>query len=552
MIRHSNAVEITLNQKTIMSPINITTPPWIDISKFSVYTAGIPSGIVLPPGFENIPVASFDGCIRDIRLNGNPLPIAESSSLAAVQWSVNGVSKTCAYTMCNPTCEAPYICAGSTTGEYQCVCPLGEMCIITEPPSSVVEPDSLQWYIYLAIGVGVLLAIIVVLVIVRHARSEVETEEDIAIKQALQAGSNASSPRGSAKVSLVFKNTEPKDERIENVADYSEEGGGENRDVPFDINLLLQEVMRPESRMSQSSSELYPQTHTAMTSLNSTANPTACPTPRSCNPNIFLPSYANSRNASRPTSRPTSQTASSTKLNLDDSRGKSRGSGMVNPIERVMGADRGRTSSRTSVISSQRTSAQGSRKMSPYTSGQSTPQYYRSTPSLALSQNQLALQQAEIRRTDVGSRRSPQGSSSKGSPSRSPPQMIRDEPQGLESLPGPNIATRQPRANQQSQPVPSQQVPDVQRRLQQSVQGHSDAERGGAEDRTTEFRAEGERGGDHDDQLSIEEDNSAGNQAPDMPDPRTLGSEFANISTMFTYDDQLASTSTPNVLGTQL
>ena len=411
--RYSNHVMITAGIETASASLNSST--WLDLSASKLYIGGQPTNSASVPSA----MASFEGCIRDVRLNDNILPMTVSSSDARVQWSQSGVTSLCNLTSCTPACSLPYICR-TVSETSQCVCPENTVCTTAVTPPPMVR-EQFPFYLYIIIGAAVLLIVVILTTfIVRKCRQD-DPLGDAAAKEALRASVSPTYNYRNGKVPVM--NDEPRPWRQDNVLDYSEEGGGEIRDVPFDINLLLQEVARPPSSLSYSSSELvYPQTRTAMTSVNSTAMPTACPTPgphNPSNPNIFLASYGNSGN----TTRSGSQATSMTRLNVDfpDQRTGRESRPVSKATERVIAGDRYHGSGRSTAHSSQRPSIQGSRKASPYTSGQSTPHFYHSSPSLAGSiqtprQQQQQQQQMGMVRGGQGRRRSPQGSSSKGSP----------------------------------------------------------------------------------------------------------------------------------------
>lgn len=531
--RLSYLVSISINDLSVTRLLNSST--WINLSSFTFYVAGVPSSLNSAATQSRLMLSSFDGCIRDVRLNGNTMPLSVSSSVARVQWPTSGVSSQCHLFRCRPACTPPYTCNMSSPAT--CICPMNQDCSTAPPHAPITADTILPWYAWTAVGVGALMLAVCIVVITRKATQN-EEAEDTAAKEALRL----SPSQKTMKPSLVFRNDEPRPWCVDNVLEYNEEGGEEKRYMNFNIDILLRESNRPRSSLSYSSSsnEVYPQSRTAMTSVNSTANHTACPTPRPTNPNIFLPSQANSHSSTQPGSQATSMT----KLNTNDLQDHRNGH-----------PGRYQSSGRSTAQNSHKTSGQGSRKVSPYTSGQSTPHFYHSTPSLAASSQSPHLQLPRMGRIDPGWRRSPQGSSSKGSPNKSPPQFRRQEPQGLEA-----VAVQAPTARpQQRSRQPQRAVilatsqPDIPQYLRQTMLASHQSTNAAATSDQPRIYTRYEDTDDHDEQLSIAEELCPAESGREIPDPRTLGQDFAHIANLFSYGNpHPATSSTSDGYGTQL
>eukprot|EP00117_Sycon_ciliatum_P049872 scpid4789/ scgid4721/ Neurogenic locus notch homolog protein 1 len=553
--RHSNLVTLTVDKRVTTQYLSTKQGTWVDVHKQTIFVAGLPEttpSLTVQVGT----VASFRGCVRDIRLNRINFPVEAGNEMVQISWLHRETSDQCSG--CSAVCQAPYQCNAVLN---ECQCPPDQHCTSLPTTATKAETRDYLWYIiYIGapIGGAVLIIFLIILCVCLHG-----SREDAQIKKAIQRELEPvpAIQDHEYEVTTVYKSKE------DDVLPYSEEGGGEIRDLPFDIDLLLREIRRPNSVLSCSSSDVYPSTDTAMTSVCATRNQTACHTPHihhPSNPNIFLASYTNSSQSTRPSST----TSSTTKLNMDcpDSRGKSRPNSRANRNERIAAAYRYQSSGPSTTSTSLHPSAQGSRRMSPSDSGRSTPQFYHSSPSLAYTPTRQQQYRGGGGR-DVGvssnmrrgKRHSPMGSSLRDSPDRSPPQAVRQAPQGIEAatskpaLPA-ALAAITAAAGQTSRPrtphnaaVPHQHVSGqtngLEERLQRRIQRSTQESTPVSSDRAYHYATESEVD-THDGRL--EEDLCPSPPSRHIADPRSLGNDFANISQLFDYEREPATRAGPS------
>ena len=356
--RAGRFASINLDGELVSNTTSSGRSEWLDISPENIYLAGLPQSVA----FDG--TTGYSGCVRDVRLDFEDVPLSGSNSFFASRPSESGTSSDCQVGRCSRACSSSQPC-NLMTG--QCECPSG-ICI----SPVVADTDSAlwtRWYmLYAAYPLLGILLLITILLLVRHAhhrrrRSTLKNKLVVPPVSPFKHANNRS---------LVLPNQEP-----DSVVAYSLEGGMEGHSIPYNVDLLVQEISRSASAASNHSDGSYGQQETAMTSLCTTPGP---PTrPGSANTYVNTPRQAN----------------------------------LANPLDRVMFLERGGISGRSSVMSSHRSS----RRSTPGGSNVITP---RSSNS-AQSRNESPI---------PSKRASPQGASRKATPHTSPRPGRRVTPPG--------------------------------------------------------------------------------------------------------------------------